>query len=108
MTKHDAKLTASRGKQQTRRSLPWPVWAALGGLVLLAAGLVFLSRPGTQAASEKPLVTRQPKLVVNQDKIDFGTVPLGKPVEATFKLTNVGDQPLEIEGQPTIQVLKGC
>ncbi len=75
---------------------------------MVVAGLVFLERPGSQAATVAPQVTGQPKLAVDRDKLDFGTVPLNKPVEATFKLTNVGDKPLQIEGQPTIQVKQGC
>jgi hypothetical protein len=47
-------------------------------------------------------------LTVDRDQIDFGRVPIGKPVTASFKLTNVGDKPLQIEGQLAIQVLKGC
>ena len=53
-----------------------------------------------------PEVTGQAKLAVHRDKIDFGTVLLGKTVQATFKLMNVGDKPLQIQGQPAIQVLK--
>ncbi len=97
---------ARRGS--ARRRLPWIVWVAMGGLVLAVAGIAFLARPGSQAATAPPEVTGQAKLALDREKIDFGTVPLGKTVQATFKLSNVGDEPLQIEGQPTIQVLKGC
>ncbi len=108
MTKSRGKSAAARrGKQPTRR-LPWPVWIGIGGLLLVLAGIAFLARPGTQAAAVAPQVTGQARLAVDQDKIDFGTVPLNKTVQATFKLTNVGDKPLKILGNPTVQVLKGC
>ena len=41
-------------------------------------------------------------------QIDFGKVPLDIPVKATFKLSNVGDQPLQILGQPIVEVKQGC
>jgi hypothetical protein len=83
------------------------VWIGVAGLVLLAAGLFVLGRPPAQAA-KAPQFTGGPKLAVDQEKINFGTVPLGKPVKATFRLTNVGDQPLQIEGAPQVEVKEGC
>lgn len=102
-----ARRSSDRGGP-AKRGLPWPVWAALGGLVLVIAGIAFLARPAGQAASVTPEVVGQARLAVDRDTIDFGTVPLDKTVEATFKLTNVGDEPLQIEGRPTIEVRKGC
>jgi len=46
---------------------------------------------------------------VDRQQIDFGKVPLDKPVKATFMLSNVGDQPLQILGeQPVVEVKQGC
>jgi hypothetical protein len=59
-------------------------------------------------AAKAPQFTGGAKLAVDQEKINFGTVPLNKPVKATFKLTNVGDQTLEIDGAPKIEVKAGC
>lgn len=108
MTKNRTKSAAAHRKPRPKRGLPWPLWLGLGGLVLVLAGIAFLARPGSQAASQAPQVTGQARLAVDQEKIDFGTLPLDKTVKASFKLTNVGDKPLQVEGQPTIQVLKGC
>jgi hypothetical protein len=85
------------------------LWLALGGLVVVIVGVFLIVRPGGAAApAATPQVTGKPRLAVDGDKIDFGTVPLNKPVKATFKLTNVGDKTLVIEGEPEVQVLKGC
>jgi hypothetical protein len=108
VTKNRGKSAAARRVTKPKRGLPWPVWIGIGGLLLVLAGIAFLARPGTQAAAVAPQVTGQAKLAVDQEKIDFGTLPLDKTVQASFKLTNVGDEPLQMEGQPTIQVLKGC
>jgi hypothetical protein len=97
------------GRAGGRRKIPLVVWLGVAGLLLVVAGMAVLLRPSTGAATAKaPLYTGGAKLAVDQDKIDFGTVPLGKTVQATFKLTNVGDQQLVIEGKPQLQVKKGC
>ncbi|MBM4458724.1 MAG: DUF1573 domain-containing protein [Chloroflexi bacterium] len=49
-----------------------------------------------------------PRLAVDQKTMDFGKVPLDIPVKATFKLTNVGDQPLQILNKPIVEVRQGC
>ena len=89
------------------RRIPAILWVAVAGLLLLVGGLAVLLRQPAQATNV-PQVAGGPKLAVDQEQINFGTVPLGKPVKATFKLTNVGDQPLQIEGAPQIEVKKGC
>jgi hypothetical protein len=49
-----------------------------------------------------------PRLAVDQKQMDFGKVPLDIPLKATFKLSNVGDQPLQILNQPVVEVKQGC
>lgn len=106
-----SKRTSARGAAQKgfrgareRQGTPGVLWLALGGLVLLIAGVLLIWRPG----GGTPLVTGKPSLAVDRDRIDFGTVPMDKPVKAVFKLTNVGDKPLTINGQPQVEVVEGC
>jgi hypothetical protein len=47
------------------------------------------------------------RLAVDQSVIDEGPVPYGHPVQATFHLKNVGDQPINL-GEPEVQILEGC
>ena len=61
------------------------------GLTLLAAGLAGLAGP---------------RLVVDPEVYDFGTVAEGLLVEAVFTLTNAGDAPLVFSGQPSTSC--GC
>ncbi len=53
-------------------------------------------------------VTGRPEQAVDPTWIDFGKVPLEVPVRATFRLTNVGDRPLQLLNQPDIEVKAGC
>ncbi len=97
------------GQERKQSRLPLILWVGVAGLLLVVAGLFVLLRPSAGAATAKPpQFTGGPKLAVDQEKIDFGTVPLNRPVKATFKLTNVGDQQLVIEGTPQIEVKQGC
>lgn len=55
-----------------------------------------------------PLVTGKPNLRVDKNMVDLGNVKLGEWVTVTFKLTNVGDQALDITDKPYVEVIKGC
>jgi hypothetical protein len=100
----------SRSKHQRRRTnrLPLALLVA-GGLLLVGAALFALwrsSQPATTGASVE--VAGSPRLKVNQDVIDLGDVPLDRPVEVTFQLANLGDQPLRFSQEPFIEVAQGC
>jgi len=88
-----------------------PLLLAGGALLLIVLGVVFLLRPGgpSTATGSPAQVTGMPRLAVDRQQIDFGKVPLDKPVKATFMLSNVGDQPLQILGeQPVVEIKQGC
>jgi hypothetical protein len=40
--------------------------------------------------------------------VDEGYVRFNVPVRTTFRLSNVGDQPLQILGQPQVELVEGC
>ncbi len=95
-----------------RRSV-LPLVAAAAALLLVVLGLVLLVRPGAPAAPTAgpvgpTLAANAPRLAVDRTLIDFGKVPLDVPVKATFKLSNVGDRPLQILNQPVVEVKAGC
>jgi hypothetical protein len=106
---HYKKYVPPKAAQAGGRRIPPVLWIGVAGLLLVVAGLFLLLRPSTDAATATaPEFTGGAKLAVDQQKINFGTVPLGKPVKATFRLTNVGDQQLVIEGKPQVEVKEGC
>jgi hypothetical protein len=86
-----------------------PLLIVLGGFVLVAAALFALWKSGQPQQATVPVeVTGQPSLKVDKEEIDFGEVKLGKRVDASFTLTNVGDETLRFTQEPYIEVREGC
>ena len=81
-----------------------------GALLIIIIGVVLWVNAGrgSSGTNVPALVTGKPSLVVDRAQIDFGKVPLDIPVKATFKLSNVGDQALQILGEPVVEVKQGC
>ncbi len=96
-----------RGPQQ--RQFPWH-WLAFGAAaILLAAAGLFAWEPwSSDKPKATPQVTGRPRLSVDQLVVDEGYVKFNVPVRTTFRLSNVGDQPLEIFGKPQVQLVAGC
>ena len=104
----------------TRRTSParrtaWPLRLAVpivAGVAVLATivGVLLLSNlgRGSSSAGSPAQVTGQPVLALDREQINFGKVPLDKPVKATFKISNAGDRPLQILNQPVVEVKQGC
>jgi hypothetical protein len=86
------------------------LYLAGGALLAVIIGFVLLLNPGrgSSGTGNPAQVTGQPALVLDRERIDFGKVPLDKPVRATFKLSNAGDRPLQILNQPVVEVKQGC
>ena len=100
-------MTQRTRRRVRRRSVPFPILAVAGGLALvgIAAFALFAPRSGRGGETE---VTGQPRLKVDREMIDLGDVRLGQTVDASFLLTNVGDQPLQLAEEPYIEVVEGC
>ena len=100
---------ASRNTSPPRRT-PWPL--VLSGVALLAiiAGVLLLSNlgRGPSGAGNPAQAAGGPVLALDRDEINFGKVPLDKPVKATFNISNAGSQPLQILNQPIVEVKQGC
>jgi hypothetical protein len=94
-------------QQPQRNLLPWLLGSGL--VVLIAIAIAMLAKQPTPDQATTPAkVTGSPRLEVDKDRIDFGDVPLGKTVKASFKLTNVGDESLTISYPPVAEVVDGC
>ena len=96
---------SQRKKNQARKL--WPLLIALGGIALIGLAL-WATRRGDATPAVTIEVQGAPSLKVDQEKIDLGDVRLGETVSASFTLTNVGDKPLRLTGQPYIEVAAGC
>ena len=97
------KYQKKRGKQ----NFPWlPVLTIVGGILLV--GLAYFAMRGNSAPKANIEVKGAPSLKADKDKVDLGDVKLGKTVEVSFQLTNVGDQTLRFTEQPYVEVVEGC
>jgi hypothetical protein len=99
------KSRSRKNKRSSRQSL-WPWLAGIGVLALIVGGVLVwtTSRPGPAVPPE---VEGAPKLAVDQTVVDEGYVKFNVPVRTTFRLSNVGDQPLKIEAAP-VELVEGC
>ncbi len=94
----------ARAAQPEQKSILPLIALFAGAAVLLIAGLfLILSNNGDTSGSKTG-----PRLTVDRERIDFGRVPLDKPVRAEFKVTNTGDRPLTLDTTAPMQVLQGC
>ena len=87
------------------RQRPW-LWIAAGAAVVLIAGGVVMLSARTSPAS--PAVAGAPQLAVDRTTVDEGYVKFGTPVHETFRLSNAGNQPLQILGEPRVELVEGC
>ena len=97
------KYSRNRSKQNSS----WlPILAIAGGVLLVAlATFALREKPASKAQIE---VNGSPSLKANKEKVDLGNVKLGKTVDVSFQLTNVGDQTLRFTEAPYIEVVEGC
>lgn len=101
-------MATSSKKITTHSKQKLPIWLPLiivVGVALIVVALISNSRASTTSA---PQMSGTPRLVVDQEKMDLGTIALGKTIEVKFNVTNAGDQPLTFTGSPYIEVVKGC
>lgn len=83
---------------------------AVGGLILIVAGaILFRGGDRSDQSAGIPLeVSGAPSLKVDQEVIDFGDVKVNEVVRATFRLANIGDQPLQFSQAPYVELAAGC
>ena len=87
--------------------MQWPLLLLVGGGLLLVVGAIFaLNRPSQPIAPIE--VTGAPSLKVDREEVNLGDVKLGRTVEVSFQLTNVGDQTLRFSEAPYIEINQGC
>ncbi len=98
------KKSRHRNRPAPRR-FPW-LWLVAGGVLLLIAGGLILWTSSNRP-EVAPKVVGAPRLSVDQTLVDEGYVEFNVPVRTTYRLSNVGDQPLEIMAAP-VELVEGC
>jgi hypothetical protein len=85
--------------RKQKKNFPW-LFVALGGILVLLAGLLFARQNGDGGGT--------PAIAVNQAKIDYGYVQFGNNKTFAIQVTNTGDGTLRFKDKPYIEVLEGC
>lgn len=103
-----AKSTNERlkGRKIKQKKDRLPLFIALGGVVVIILALFFAFQK--KADPYIPEVTGGPSLKADKERVNLGDVKLGTPVQVSFELKNVGDQPLKFLKKPTVEVKEGC
>lgn len=74
--------------------------------ILMSAAALFLTPEQTPYIPE---VLGGPRIAIAQDVVNFGDVPVNKPVQAVFHVRNIGDQTLRFfDNEPPLEVVEGC
>lgn len=91
-------------RKQRQKKMSTPLIAlVIGGILLVSVAILFaLGAFGGGDGGGTP------KLVVDQEKIDYGDVHFGVNKTFAIKVTNTGDGVLRFKEKPYIQVLEGC
>lgn len=95
-------MNKRKRRQQQKMSTPLIALLIGGALLVIAAAVFFVFGSGTGDGGGTP------KLVVDQDKIDYGYVKFGNNKTFTIKVTNTGDGVLRFKEKPVVEVLEGC
>ena len=104
MSQRKYRQNSKKPKVQKRNWVPY----LLGLSLVLLAGLVFFVLRKDAPPKAEVEVTGAPSLRVDQEKIDLGVMKFNQPAEASFQLTNVGDQTLRFSEDPYIGIAEGC
>lgn len=108
MSKSSRRKQRQKQRQARARRLFWVLLAG-GGLAVGILVVLLVARPGSGGEPQvTPQVAGSPRLMVEQAVIDEGYVRYNVPVRTTFRLSNVGDQPLQILETPQVRLVEGC
>jgi hypothetical protein len=98
----------ARPARRGQGNLLWLIAAGIG-LILLAIAATLSMNGGGDAGDKVPVeVEGAPSLKADQAEVNLGDVKLGQTVQASFTISNIGDQPLTFSGKPYIEVVAGC
>ena len=107
MGKHKRKpTTMSKDRPRSRGGrLLIPTLLSLAVVVGVATWFFFFQKSPQSFAAQ---YTGGPRLLVDKELIDFGTVRFERMVDARFRLRNVGDQLLHLAVNPQVKAIEGC
>ena len=95
-------------RQTLSRYSPWPWLAGIAVLLLIGGGSLMVWNSDNSQPTVTPQIIGSPRLTVDQTIVDEGYIQFNVPVQTTFRLSNIGDQPLNILGEPQVELVEGC
>jgi hypothetical protein len=99
---------SKKSRQPILRQRPtWLAPAVVFGAILVVVALVAIIT-GTRREPFEPEVTGAPRAEFDQTAIDHGSLRFEQPLESVFRVRNVGDEPLVIQGEPRVELVEGC
>jgi hypothetical protein len=107
-------VKAFKKKYKTSRPVPPPAGPRWGLLAVIAATLLFIGGGlllwwSNSGETSVPIqVTGAPRVAVAQASVDHGDLKFDTPVSTIFQVSNVGDKPLQILGEPQVELVEGC
>ena len=107
MDRRTAKGSAARQSRSRAEHRRLVVTGVISVAVLAGLAMWYFS-PGAGSLGAATSYHGGPRLAVDTQLIDFGSVRFDQPVRARFLLRNVGDQPLQIAANPPVEVVEGC
>jgi hypothetical protein len=107
MSKHMRKAS-SKSTRQVARTGGHLLIPGVFGLAILVGAATWYLLPQRNLLSDAAQSPGGPRLVVDKELVDFGTVRFNKMVNARFLLRNVGDQPLKLAVDQRVEAIEGC
>lgn len=95
-----------------KQTIPWKGFVIAGVVIILLGSLVAIFLGGDETPTQTQITPQAtgggPRLAVQQTVVDEGDVKINNEVQSTFQLQNVGDEPLQILGEPQVELVEGC
>lgn len=96
-----------RAERERRERLTWMIPVGiLGAVVLFIVGLGLFGALKSSGVIDSP--NGKAKFTVDTEKLELGDQKLGRPINASFKVTNAGDGRLTLNTPPMVTALEGC
>ncbi|MCL4247939.1 MAG: hypothetical protein KJ065_07310 [Anaerolineae bacterium] len=94
-----------RAKGQGRPA--WLIPAIIVGIAVVVVAVV-AAITGNRREPFEPEIAGAPRAEFDQTSIDHGSMRFNQQAESVFRVRNVGDQPLTIQGEPRVELVQGC
>jgi hypothetical protein len=108
-------VKAFKKRYKTSRPVPplpprrrWRLLVTVAATLLaIGGGLLFWGQSSGKTGI--PIqVSGAPRVAVAQESVDHGDLKFDTSVSTIFQVSNIGDKPLQILGEPRVELVEGC